>query len=118
MIFPFKGVAELLGKSHTSLSHSITYKMYSSFSQAIATKIESLNTCIIPVNCICNFPDYPIKSLVRMDIITSHVNADFDALACAVAAQKLYPEAMIVFPGSMEKRVRDFMEIFNHGEKA
>ncbi len=47
-----------------------------------------------------------------MDIITSHINADFDSLACAIAAQKLYPEATIVFPGSMEKRVRDFIEIF------
>jgi tRNA nucleotidyltransferase (CCA-adding enzyme) len=48
-----------------------------------------------------------------MDIITSHLNADFDALACAVAARKLYPEALIVFPGSLEKRVRDFVDIFN-----
>jgi tRNA nucleotidyltransferase (CCA-adding enzyme) len=47
-----------------------------------------------------------------MDIITSHINADFDSLACAVAAKKLYPEAVIVFPGSMEKRVRDFIDIF------
>jgi|WetSurMetagenome_2_1015567.scaffolds.fasta_scaffold00239_13 tRNA nucleotidyltransferase (CCA-adding enzyme) len=47
-----------------------------------------------------------------MDIITSHLNADFDSLACAMAAKKLYPEALIVFPGSLEKRVRDFMEIF------
>ena len=47
-----------------------------------------------------------------MDIITSHINADFDSLACAIAAKKLYPDAVIVFPGSMEKRVRDFIEIF------
>ena len=48
-----------------------------------------------------------------MDVITSHINADFDSLASAVAAKKLYPEAVIVFPGSMEKRVRDFIEVFN-----
>ncbi len=47
-----------------------------------------------------------------MDVITSHINADFDSLASAVAAKKLYPEAVIVFPGSMEKRVRDFIEVF------
>jgi tRNA nucleotidyltransferase (CCA-adding enzyme) len=47
-----------------------------------------------------------------MDIITSHINADFDSLACAVAAKKLYPEALIVFPGSLEKRVRDFIDVF------
>jgi tRNA nucleotidyltransferase (CCA-adding enzyme) len=47
-----------------------------------------------------------------MDVITSHLNADFDSLACAIAAKKLYPEAVIVFPGSLEKRVRDFVEVF------
>lgn len=43
-----------------------------------------------------------------MDIITSHTNADFDALASMVAAKKLYPEATIVFAGSQEKNLRDF----------
>ncbi|MBF0201792.1 MAG: CBS domain-containing protein [Desulfamplus sp.] len=41
-------------------------------------------------------------------IITSHVNSDFDSLASMLAAQKLYPEAVIIFPGSQEKNVRDF----------
>lgn len=45
-----------------------------------------------------------------MDIITSHINADFDALASMVAAKKLYPSAHIVFPGSQEKKLRDFIE--------
>ncbi len=43
-----------------------------------------------------------------MDIITSHTNADFDALASMVAAKKLYPGARLVFPGSQEKSMRDF----------
>src|SRR5512135_2324180 len=43
-----------------------------------------------------------------MDIITSHTNADFDALASMVAAKKLYPDAVLVFPGSQEKNMRDF----------
>ncbi|HMK60076.1 MAG TPA: CBS domain-containing protein [Dissulfurispiraceae bacterium] len=47
-----------------------------------------------------------------MDVITSHINADFDSLACAVAARKIYPGAVIVFPGSLEKKVRDFIEVF------
>lgn len=47
-----------------------------------------------------------------MDVITSHINADFDAFASAVAAKKLYPEAVIVFPGSLEKKVRDFVDAF------
>jgi tRNA nucleotidyltransferase (CCA-adding enzyme) len=45
---------------------------------------------------------------VLMEIITSHTNADFDALASMVAAKKLYPEATLVFPGSQEKSMRDF----------
>ncbi len=45
-----------------------------------------------------------------MDVITTHLNADFDCLASMVAAKKLYPEAKIVFPGSQEKNVRDFLQ--------
>lgn len=48
-----------------------------------------------------------------MDIITSHLNADFDALAAMTAAKKLYPEARPVFPGSQEKRVSDFIAAFH-----
>ena len=48
-----------------------------------------------------------------MDIITSHLNADFDSLASMVAASKLYPQAQMVFPGSQEKKLRDFMEAFH-----
>ncbi len=42
------------------------------------------------------------------EIITTHVNADFDALASMIAASKLYPEAALVFPGSQEKNLRNF----------
>jgi len=41
-------------------------------------------------------------------IITTHINADFDAVASALAAQKLYPDALVVFPGSHEKTLRNF----------
>jgi tRNA nucleotidyltransferase (CCA-adding enzyme) len=41
-------------------------------------------------------------------IITSHMNADYDAIAAMLAAQKLYPGALIIFPGSQEKNLRDF----------
>ena len=44
-----------------------------------------------------------------MDVITTHMNADFDALASMVAAKKLYPDAHLVFPGSKEKSIRDFL---------
>jgi tRNA nucleotidyltransferase (CCA-adding enzyme) len=43
-----------------------------------------------------------------LTIITTHVNADFDALASMLAAQKLYPEALLVFPGSQEKNLKNF----------
>ncbi|MBF0557226.1 MAG: CBS domain-containing protein [Nitrospirae bacterium] len=51
-----------------------------------------------------------------MDVITSHLNTDFDSLASAIAARKLYPDAVIVFPGSMEKKVRDFVDAFQPAE--
>lgn len=41
-------------------------------------------------------------------IITSHNNADFDALASIIAAGKLYPGAVLVFPGSQERNLRNF----------
>ena len=43
-----------------------------------------------------------------MDVITTHVNADFDCVGSMVAAKKLYPEALMVFSGAQEKWVRDF----------
>jgi tRNA nucleotidyltransferase (CCA-adding enzyme) len=42
------------------------------------------------------------------EVITTHVNADFDALASMIAAKKLYPAATLVFPGSQEKNLRNF----------
>lgn len=47
-------------------------------------------------------------------IITTHQNADFDAFAATVAAARLYPEARIVFPGSLNPNVREFVSL--HGE--
>lgn len=43
-----------------------------------------------------------------LTVITTHVNADFDAFASMLAAQKLYPGALAIFPGSQEKNLRDF----------
>ena len=44
-----------------------------------------------------------------MEVITTHLNADFDALASMVAAKKIYPNAELVFSGSQEKALRDFL---------
>ncbi|MDR1874076.1 MAG: CBS domain-containing protein [Synergistaceae bacterium] len=50
-----------------------------------------------------------------MQLITSHLNTDFDSLASMVAVRKLYPEAVICPPGSMNRRVRDFVNRHGHG---
>ena len=44
-----------------------------------------------------------------MDVITTHTNADFDCLGALAAALRLYPGALLSFPGSQEKGVRDFV---------
>jgi len=44
-----------------------------------------------------------------MELITTHINADFDALASMIAASKLYPEAVMAFSGAQEKSIRDFL---------
>jgi tRNA nucleotidyltransferase (CCA-adding enzyme) len=48
-------------------------------------------------------------SWLKMKVITSHNNADFDSLSSMLAARKLYPDALLVFPGSQEKTLRDFL---------
>ncbi|MGE5893908.1 MAG: CBS domain-containing protein, partial [bacterium] len=47
-----------------------------------------------------------------MEVITCHLNADFDCLSSMIGAKKLYPSAMIVFPGSQERKVREFLEVY------
>jgi len=44
-----------------------------------------------------------------MELITTHINADFDALASMVAASKLYPDAVMAFSGAQEKSIRNFL---------
>ncbi|MCP3923683.1 MAG: CBS domain-containing protein [Desulfobacterales bacterium] len=48
------------------------------------------------------------KKNKKISVITTHINADFDAIASMFAAQKLYPDASVVFPGSNEKNLRNF----------
>lgn len=43
-----------------------------------------------------------------MEVITTHINADFDAMGSMIAAKKLYPDAVLVFPGSQERTLREF----------
>ena len=48
------------------------------------------------------------KQAPYLEVITTHMNADFDALASMLAAKKLYSEAKMVFPGAQEKNLRNF----------
>jgi len=45
-----------------------------------------------------------------MQVITTHLNADFDCLASMMAAKKLYPQAHLVLPGSAESLVENFLK--------
>jgi tRNA nucleotidyltransferase (CCA-adding enzyme) len=44
-----------------------------------------------------------------VDVITTHVNADFDTIASMLAAQKIYPDAVCVLPGAPEESVKGFL---------
>jgi tRNA nucleotidyltransferase (CCA-adding enzyme) len=48
-----------------------------------------------------------------MQVITSHFSADFDCMSAMVAAHKLYPEAKMVFSGSMEKPLQEYLKALN-----
>jgi tRNA nucleotidyltransferase (CCA-adding enzyme) len=43
-----------------------------------------------------------------MEVITTHINADFDCLGSMIAAKKLYPKAEMVFAGAQERSLREF----------
>lgn len=45
-----------------------------------------------------------------MEIIATHIGADFDAFASMVAARRLHPKAKLFFPGSKEESVRRMLE--------
>lgn len=42
-------------------------------------------------------------------VITTHLNADFDTVASMAAAKKIYPDAILSFPGSPEQAVKGFL---------
>jgi tRNA nucleotidyltransferase (CCA-adding enzyme) len=48
-------------------------------------------------------------------VITSHMGNDFDSLASMVAAQKLYPGAVLCLSGSASRTVREFLK--KHGDR-
>jgi tRNA nucleotidyltransferase (CCA-adding enzyme) len=46
-----------------------------------------------------------------VDVIVSHTNTDFDALAAMLAARRLYPGAVIALSGSLNRNVREFYRL-------
>lgn len=50
-----------------------------------------------------------------MDLITTHLNADFDGLASMVAARKLYPGAVLALSGGAQDSVRGFLAVHDLG---
>ncbi len=45
-----------------------------------------------------------------MEIITGHVNSDFDCLAAMIGAKKIYPQATLVLHGTLADNVRDYLK--------
>lgn len=45
------------------------------------------------------------------EVIVTHANTDFDGFAATMAGAKLYPEAKICFPGSLNRNVREFFNL-------
>src|SRR5918999_3860051 len=52
---------------------------------------------------------------VRVDVIVTHANTDFDAFAAMLAARRLYPGAVVALSGSLNRNVRDFYRL--HAEE-
>jgi len=46
-----------------------------------------------------------------MDVITTHVGADFDALASVIAASRLYPHALPVLSGGADRNAAEFLSL-------
>src|SRR5690625_7785985 len=47
-----------------------------------------------------------------MQLIISHMNTDFDALASMIAANKLYPEAQVVITDKQNVPVKQYLTIY------
>lgn len=47
-----------------------------------------------------------------MNLIITHENGDFDALASAVAASKIYPDSLILMPEPLQPNVRSFVNLY------
>ncbi len=48
----------------------------------------------------------------KVNVIITHTNGDFDALAALVAAAKLYPESLVILPEPQHTNVRSFINLY------
>jgi tRNA nucleotidyltransferase (CCA-adding enzyme) len=49
-----------------------------------------------------------------MEVVTTHINTDFDGLAAMAAASRLYPGARLALPGGADRNVKHFLSL--HGD--
>jgi tRNA nucleotidyltransferase (CCA-adding enzyme) len=49
-----------------------------------------------------------------VELILTHANADFDALASLLAASRLFPGALPVLPQRMNRNLREFLSLYRH----
>lgn len=47
-----------------------------------------------------------------MNLIITHKNGDFDALAAVVAASKLFPDSTVIMPENLQENVRPFVNLY------
>ena len=45
------------------------------------------------------------------EVIATHGNTDFDAFAAMLAARRLYPDAIVCVPGTLNKNVKEFYRL-------
>jgi tRNA nucleotidyltransferase (CCA-adding enzyme) len=50
-----------------------------------------------------------------VELILTHPNADFDAVAALLAARKLYPDAVPVLPDRLNRNVSEFIDLYQNG---
>ncbi len=62
----------------------------------------------MPINHEEESLDFPYMQQGVPTLITCHANADFDAFASIIAAQCLYPQSILLFPGTQEKALHTF----------
>ena len=54
------------------------------------------------------------QSIERMELIQTHENADFDAVASLLGASKLFPAATAVLPDRINRNARAFLALYGH----